>query len=121
MSFTNLQQGTLITRDAYVALSELKKLVDSATEKIRVAERETVGVAIGRQQSDNDPLKTLRDAAEALQSPNFRSCGLADTREDANGRQLASSSARSISSLTLNRVTGGASAQQRTSPLASAS
>jgi hypothetical protein len=70
MSFTNLQQGTLITRDAYVALSELKRLVDSATEKIRVAERETVGVAIGRQQGD-DPLRTLRDAAEALQSPNF--------------------------------------------------
>ena len=69
MSFTNLQQGTLITRDAYAALSELKKLVDSATEKIRVAERETVGVAIGHKQSD-DPLRTLRDAAEALQSPN---------------------------------------------------
>jgi hypothetical protein len=70
MSFTNLQQGTLITRDAYVALSELKKLVDRATEKIRIAERETVGVAIGRHQSD-DPLRTLRDAAKALQSPNF--------------------------------------------------
>jgi hypothetical protein len=70
MSFTNLKQGTLITRDAYVALSELKRLVDSATDKIRVAERETVGVAIGRQQGD-DPLRTLRDAAEALQSPNF--------------------------------------------------
>ena len=70
MSFINLQQGTLITRDAYVALSELKRLVDSATEKIRVAERETVSVAIGRQQGD-DPLSTLRDAAEALQSPNF--------------------------------------------------
>ena len=70
MSFTNLQQGTLIRRDAYVALSELKKLVDSTTEKIRVAERETVGVAIGRQQS-NDPLRTLRDASQALQSPNF--------------------------------------------------
>ena len=36
MSFTNLVQGTLITRDAYVALSELKRLVDSATAKIRV-------------------------------------------------------------------------------------
>jgi len=70
MGFTNLQQGTLITRDAYVALSELKKLVDRATEKIRVAERETVGVAIGRQEND-DPLTTLRDAVEALQSPNF--------------------------------------------------
>ena len=70
MSFTNLQQGTLITRDAYLALSELKKLVDTAAEKTRAAERETVGVAIGHQQSD-DPLRTLRDAAETLQSPNF--------------------------------------------------
>ena len=70
MRFANLQQGMHITRDAYVALSELKKLVDSASEKIRVAERETVGVAIGHKQSD-DPLRTLRDAAEALQSPNF--------------------------------------------------
>lgn len=72
MSFTNLQQGTLITRDAYVALSGLKRVVDSAREKIRVAERETAGVAIGRQQGD-DPRRTLRDAAEASQSSNFES------------------------------------------------
>lgn len=70
MCFTNLQQGALITRDAHVALLDLKKLVDSAAEKIRVAERESVGVAIGRRQGD-DPLRTLRDAAEKLQSPNF--------------------------------------------------
>jgi hypothetical protein len=46
MSFTNLQQGTLIALGASMALSELKKLVDSAAEKIRIAERETVGVAL---------------------------------------------------------------------------
>jgi hypothetical protein len=72
MSFTNLQQGTIITRDAYVAQSGLKRVVDSAREKIRVAERETAGVAIGRQQGD-DPRRTLRDAAEASQSSNFES------------------------------------------------
>jgi hypothetical protein len=70
MSFTNLQQGALITRDTYMALMELKKLVDGAAEKIRIAERETVAVAIGHRQGD-DPLKTLQDVAETLQSGNF--------------------------------------------------
>jgi len=70
MSFTNRHQGALITRDAHAALLDLKRLVDSAAKKIHVAERETVGVVIGRWQSD-DPLRTLRDAAETLQSPNF--------------------------------------------------
>jgi hypothetical protein len=78
MSFTNLQQGTLITGDAYVAPSGQKRVVDSAREKIRVAERETVGVAIGRQQGD-DPLRTLRDAAEGLAITEFRICRLAGT------------------------------------------
>ena len=71
MSFTTLEQGALITRDAHLAILDLKKLVDSAAEKIRVAERETVGIAIGRY--GNDPLRKLRDAAETLQSPNFDS------------------------------------------------
>ena len=62
--------GALITRDAHVAVSALKNLVDSVAEKIRVAERETVGVAIGRRLGD-EPLRTLRDAAETLQSPNL--------------------------------------------------
>jgi hypothetical protein len=39
----NFQHGALITRDAREALLQLKKLVDGAAEKIRVAERETVG------------------------------------------------------------------------------
>jgi hypothetical protein len=70
MSFSTLEQGALITRDAHVAVLDLKKLVNSAAQKIRVAERETVGVAIGRRLGD-DPLRTLRDAAETLHSPNF--------------------------------------------------
>jgi polysaccharide deacetylase 2 family uncharacterized protein YibQ len=63
-------QGTLITRDVQEALAVLKKLVDNAEENIRKAERETVAVAIGHQK-DDDPLKTLRDISETLQSPDF--------------------------------------------------
>lgn len=69
MSYPNAQ-GMLITRDAYEALAVLKKLVDSAEEKIRLAERETVAVAIGHRK-DDDPLRTLRDIASTLESPNL--------------------------------------------------
>jgi len=69
ISYPNAQ-GLLITRDAHEALAVLKKLVDSAEEKIRLAERETIAVAIGHRK-DDDPLKTLRDAADTLQSPDF--------------------------------------------------
>ena len=62
--------GMLITRDAHEALAVLKKLVDRAEEKIRLAERETVAVAIGHRKGD-DPLRTLRDFADTFQSPNF--------------------------------------------------
>ena len=44
--------------------------MDNAEENIRKAERETVAVAIGHQK-DDDPLKTLRDISETLQSPDF--------------------------------------------------
>jgi hypothetical protein len=70
MSNSKLESGALITRDAHVALTELKILVDRATERLRVAERETVGVAIGHSHNE-DPLQTLRDAADTLQSPKF--------------------------------------------------
>jgi len=69
MSYRNAQ-GMLITRDAYEALAVLKKFVDSAEEKIRLAERETAAVAIGHRKGD-DPLRTLRDIASTLESPNF--------------------------------------------------
>jgi hypothetical protein len=74
MSYPNAQ-GMLITRDAYEALAVLKKLVDSAEEKIRLAERETVAVAIGHSKGD-DPLRTLRDIASTLESPNFEAAVL---------------------------------------------
>jgi len=70
MSNLKLESGALITRDARIALVELKNLVDRAVEKLRVAERESIGVAIGHGQ-DEDPLRTLQDAADALQSPSF--------------------------------------------------
>jgi hypothetical protein len=70
MPSSKLQHVALITRDARTALLELKILVDNAAEKIRVAERESVGIAIGHPQHEN-PLRTLRDAADALQSPDF--------------------------------------------------
>jgi hypothetical protein len=70
MSNPKLENGALVARDAHVALTELKKLVDRATEKLRTAERESIGVAIGHSQ-DEDPLRTLQDAADTLQSPSF--------------------------------------------------
>jgi polysaccharide deacetylase 2 family uncharacterized protein YibQ len=63
-------QGTLITRDAHEALAVLKRLVDTAEQKIRVAEREAVAVAIGHRMGD-DPLRTLRDISEAMRSQDF--------------------------------------------------
>jgi hypothetical protein len=71
MTFTKLQQRALITRDAHTALLNLKNLVDTATEQIRVAERESVGIAIGQHQQGEDPLKTLQTASETFRSPNF--------------------------------------------------
>lgn len=65
-----VQQRALVTRDAYAALRNLKKLVDQATEEIHAAELETVRVAIGRAQ-ENSPLRTLLGAVETLRSPKF--------------------------------------------------
>lgn len=64
------QRRTLVTRDAYSALRSLKTLVDLATEKLHVAELETVDVAIGRKQA-SEPLRTLLGAVDALRSPKF--------------------------------------------------
>lgn len=72
-------QGLLITRDAHEALAVLKKLVDSAEEKIRLAERETAAVAIGHQK-DDDPLRTLRDVKDTLKSQHFEAA-VSDARE----------------------------------------
>jgi hypothetical protein len=70
MESTNLQKGALITREAHLALLDLKTLVDSITENIHAAEREAVGLAIGHRQGAVPP-RMLRVAAEALRSANF--------------------------------------------------
>ncbi|MGB7024199.1 MAG: hypothetical protein WBD73_10405 [Candidatus Acidiferrales bacterium] len=69
---TELQHGALITREAHVALRDLKALVDLATKEIHTAEIETIGWAIGRAPGD-DPRQTLLAAAETLRSPKFES------------------------------------------------
>ena len=63
-------RGAIVTREASLALLEFKTLVDSTTEKIRAAEREAVGFAIG-QQHCGDTLRALQIVAEALKSPVF--------------------------------------------------
>jgi hypothetical protein len=71
MSSASLEQVALITREAYSALLHVKTLVESASNDIREAERETVGLAIDREQRD-DPVTALRSATETLQSPEFQ-------------------------------------------------
>jgi 23S rRNA pseudoU1915 N3-methylase RlmH len=65
-------EGATITRDAHEALLDLKEMVEQAAEKIRVAERETIGAAIAKQ-SGEEAVRTLQDAAEKLQSPSLES------------------------------------------------
>ena len=72
-------QGMSVSRNAHEALAVLKKLVDSAEEKIRLAERETAAVAIGHQK-DDDPLRTLRDVEDTLKSQRFETA-VSDARE----------------------------------------
>lgn len=70
MASAKMQKAALITRDAHSALLDLKKLVDSATQNIHLAELETVGLAVGNLQG-KDALNTLRTAAETLRCPDF--------------------------------------------------
>jgi fructose/tagatose bisphosphate aldolase len=49
---------------------ELKKLVDTATEKTHAAERDAVGVAIGRSHGA-DPVETLRVVSESSELSTF--------------------------------------------------
>jgi hypothetical protein len=70
MNSAKMQKGALVTREARLALSDLKNLVDSAAEKIHAAELEAVGVAVGHRPGA-DPLRALRVAADTLKSPDF--------------------------------------------------
>jgi adenylosuccinate synthase len=69
---TELQHGAVITRDAHVALRDLKALVDHATEELHEAELQTVDSAIGRTPRDN-PRRTVLAAADTLRSSKFES------------------------------------------------
>lgn len=70
MVSTKMQQMALVAREARLALLELRNLVDSAEQSIRTAERDAVGLAIGRTHR-GDLLGALRVAAESLRSPSF--------------------------------------------------
>jgi hypothetical protein len=70
MASQKMQKAALVTRDAHQALLDLKKLVDSATQKTRAAELEAVGLAIGSSCGEN-ALRALRSVAESIGSSNF--------------------------------------------------
>jgi hypothetical protein len=66
----NMQEGATVARQASSAVIELKVLVDRTAEKIRAAERQAIGTAIGQPEGD-DALRMFRGAAEDLQSADF--------------------------------------------------
>jgi len=70
MNSASMQRMVLVARDAHSALLDLKRIVDSTVEKIRAAELQSVGAALGSPRTD-DPLSILRMAAEALRSSDF--------------------------------------------------
>jgi hypothetical protein len=70
MGSRKMQKAALVTREAHQALLDLKKLVDTATQKTHVAELEAVGKAVSSSEQD-DALKTLRTVAATIGSPDF--------------------------------------------------
>lgn len=71
-------KGALITREAYMALLDLRSLVDSAVEKAHTAGLDSMGLTVSLQPC-GDPLCALRVAAQTLQSEIFDNT-LADAR-----------------------------------------
>jgi hypothetical protein len=69
--FRKSEKRALATREAHLALLDLKKFVDEATQTTHAAELEAVSLAI-RQGQGGDSLLTLRVVIERLQSPNLR-------------------------------------------------
>lgn len=63
-------KGALITREAYMALLDLRSLVDSAVEKAHTAGLDSLGLTVSHQPC-GDPLCALRVAAQTLQSETF--------------------------------------------------
>lgn len=67
-----LQKRALATRDAHLALLDLKKLIDEAAQRTHAAELEAIGLAISREQQ-SDISTTLRIVVERLRSDDFES------------------------------------------------
>jgi len=67
MNSTNLQKGALGTRQAHLALLNLKRFVDEATQTTHTSELEAVSLAISPRQG-GDNLATLQVVVERLQS-----------------------------------------------------
>jgi hypothetical protein len=82
MGSRKMQKAALVTREAHQALLDLKKLVDTATQKTHAAELETVGQAVSSFQRE-DALTTMRTFAEAIgRIARFRSCRVRGTTQD---------------------------------------
>lgn len=65
-------KGALITREAYIALLDLKSMIEKAAEKAHVAGLDTVGMSVSPRPL-GDPLRALKMASDTLQSPAFDS------------------------------------------------
>src|ERR1700745_2438506 len=78
MPATKMQNGALITREAYSALLNLKSLVERAVDTAHQANIETIGKAI-RPQTPGDPLRSLRTAAQTTESSVFENA-ISDAR-----------------------------------------
>jgi len=62
----NMQEGALVAREAYLALEDLKKVVDRALAQTRVASLDAAGLAVS-EKPVGDPLSALTVAADTLQ------------------------------------------------------
>jgi hypothetical protein len=67
---TEMQMRALATRDAHLALLDLKRVVDEAAQSTHAVELEAVHLAISPQPG-GDISSPLRDILERLGSPNF--------------------------------------------------
>lgn len=67
---TEMHKRALAAREAHLALLDLKKVVDDATQTTHAAELEAVHLAI-RSRSIEEACISLRDVLERLGSPNF--------------------------------------------------
>lgn len=74
----NMHKGALVTREAYLALLDLRSLVEAAVEKAHTAGLDTAGLTVSPQPA-GDPLRALRIASQTLDSETFDSA-LADAR-----------------------------------------